>query len=168
MPSGVWLRLAKKSHPTPSLTYQDALDAALCWGWIDGQRKALPDQPTLFAQRFTPRRSGGQSLWSRRNVDRVGVLAAEGRMRPPGHAQVDAAKEDGRWERAYAGPKDMRVPGDFATALKERPEAEAFLAGLGSSQRYAFLLRVETAKTPETRQKRIQQYVELLAQEKTL
>ncbi|KAF5566173.1 hypothetical protein FNAPI_1290 [Fusarium napiforme] len=111
--SGLWLKIAKKNSPIPSITYDQALDTALCYGWIDGQRKAL--DATHFIQRFTPRRK--KSLWSQRNVDKIAVLIAAGRMKPAGLAEVDAAREDGRWERAYSSSSNVTVPEDFERAF---------------------------------------------------
>ncbi|KFA71478.1 hypothetical protein S40288_09195 [Stachybotrys chartarum IBT 40288] len=162
---GLWLKISKKSCPVPSITYDAALDVALCHGWIDGQRRAL--DANFFLQRFTPRRKSS-SLWSRRNVDKVAKLTAEGRMKPAGVAAVEQAKSDGRWDRAYAGPGQITVPKDFEEALSADAGARLFFEGLGKSARYVFLLRIETAKKPETRAKRIEQYVGMLSQGKTL
>ena len=160
--AGVWLQIAKKASPTPSVTYAAAVDGALCHGWIDGQRRAL--SADHFVQRFTPRRRG--SLWSARNVGRVEALAREGRMRPGGLAEVEAAKADGRWARAYAGSREIDVPSDLEAALAGEPAARAFLEGLGRGQRYSFLWRIETAKKAETRRKRIATCVEMLKEGK--
>ncbi|EGR47472.1 uncharacterized protein TRIREDRAFT_122497 [Trichoderma reesei QM6a] len=164
--SGIWLRITKKSSISrfPSVTYHEAVDIALCHGWIDGQRKSLDD--ISFLQRFTPRRP--RSLWSRRNVERVEALTAEGRMRPTGIAAVEAAKEDGRWERAYAGPATMEVPGDFEDALASNEAARAVFEELSKAQRYSFLWRIQTAVKSETRERRIKEFVDLLAEGKTL
>ncbi|KAL7792546.1 bacteriocin-protection, YdeI or OmpD-associated domain-containing protein [Trichoderma ceciliae] len=165
-PCGIWLRLSKKSiiAQVPSVSYLEAVDTSLCHGWIDGQRKALDDN--FYLQRFTPRRS--RSLWSQRNVRRVEMLIAEGRMRPSGVAAVDAAKGDGRWEKAYAGPATMEVPRDFEDALGGNEDAKVTFEGLGKSQRYSFLWRIETVKRSETRQRKIREFVDILAQGKTL
>jgi uncharacterized protein YdeI (YjbR/CyaY-like superfamily) len=162
--SGLWLKIAKKSCPVPSVKYDQALDTALCHGWIDGQRKSLDE--THFIQRFTPRRKG--SLWSQRNVKKVAALIAEGKMKPAGQAEIDAAREDGRWERAYSSSSNASVPGDFQKALNENKAAGDFFAGLGKTKRYAFIQRLETAKKPETRTKRIEQFIVLLESEKSL
>ena len=162
--TGVWLKMSKKGAATPTLTYEQALDVALCYGWIDGQRKSHDDQH--FLQRFTPRRK--TSSWSKRNVDKVAVLIEAGRMQPAGQAEIDAAKADGRWSRAYAGSSMIQVPEDFRTALARDKKASKFFDALNKTQRYAFLWRIETAKRPETRQRRIVQFVELLAEHKTL
>ncbi|KAL6827935.1 bacteriocin-protection, YdeI or OmpD-associated domain-containing protein [Trichoderma camerunense] len=165
-PSGIWLRFSKKSiiAKVPSISYLDAVDTSLCHGWIDGQRKRLDEH--FFLQRFTPRRP--RSLWSRRNVERVEMLTAEGRMKPAGIAAVDAAKGDGRWDKAYAGPATMEVPEDFEDALAENEVAKVMFQGLGKSQRYSFLWRIHTAKKSETRERRIREFVNLLAEGKTL
>ncbi|EHK24047.1 uncharacterized protein TRIVIDRAFT_8458, partial [Trichoderma virens Gv29-8] len=165
-PSGIWLRFSKKSiiAKLPSISYLEAVDTSLCHGWIDGQRKRLDEN--FFLQRFTPRRP--RSLWSRRNVQRVQMLTAEGRMKPAGIAAVDAAKEDGRWEKAYAGPATMEVPEDFEDALAENEMAKMTFQGLSKSQRYSFLWRIHTAKKIETRERRIREFVDLLAEGKGL
>lgn len=161
---GVWLKISKKASGIPSVTYHEAVGAALCYGWIDGQRKALDS--THFAQRFTPRRKG--SIWSKRNVDRVAELEGAGRMRPAGRAEVEAARGDGRWERAYAGSRDIEVTPEFQAALEGNAEAARFFETLSKSQRYAFLFRIATAKRADTRDRKIRQFVELLAQRRTL
>ncbi|PNP59989.1 hypothetical protein THARTR1_00013 [Trichoderma harzianum] len=165
-PSGIWLRFSKKSiiSKVPSISYLDAVDTSLCHGWIDGQRKRLDEH--FFLQRFTPRRP--RSLWSRRNVERVEMLTTEGRMKPAGIAAVNAAKGDGRWDKAYAGPATMEVPGDLEEALAENEAAKVMFQGLSKSQRYSFLWRIHTAKKSETRERRIREFVDLLAEGKTL
>ncbi|KAL7955803.1 bacteriocin-protection, YdeI or OmpD-associated domain-containing protein [Trichoderma compactum] len=165
-PSGIWLRFSKKSiiAKVPSISYLDAVDTSLCHGWIDGQRKRLDEH--FFLQRFTPRRP--RSLWSRRNVERVEMLTAEGRMKPAGIAAVDAAKGDGRWDKAYAGPATMEVPEELEAALAEKEAAKVMFQGLSKSQRYSFLWRIHTAKKSETRERRIREFVNLLAEGKTL
>jgi len=155
---GLWLRIAKKGADEPSVTYPEAVDIALCWGWIDGQKKSLDDQHYL--QRFTPRRA--RSIWSKINVDKVAALVESGRMQPPGQAQVDAAKADGRWAKAYDGARTSTVPDDLQAALEASPAAKAFFATINASNRYAVLWRVQTAVKPETRAKRIAQLVEML------
>lgn len=160
-PSGIWLRFSKKAiiAQVPSVSYLEAVDVSLCHGWIDGQRKALDEN--FYLQRFTPRRR--RSLWSQRNVQRVEILAAEGRMKPAGIAEMDAAKEDGRWEKAYAGPATMEVPEDFANALKENEIAKSVFDGLSRSDRYPFLWSIATVKRAETRERKIREFVSLLA-----
>jgi uncharacterized protein YdeI (YjbR/CyaY-like superfamily) len=156
---GVWLLLAKKGVVSPtSLTYAQALDEALCSGWIDGQRRGYDD--TTFRQRFTPRRKA--SLWSQRNVGIVATLIAEGRMRPRGHAEIERAQGDGRWDRAYAGQSSVEVPEDLAAALAESTAAAENFAGLNSVNRYAVLHRIITASTPKTRLNRLTKLMEML------
>lgn len=156
---GLWLQIAKRGADEPSVTYAEAVEIALCWGWIDGQKKGLDDQH--FLQRFTPRRA--RSVWSKVNVEKVAALIESGRMQPPGLAQVDAAKADGRWARAYDGARTAVVPDDLLAALDAQPPAKAFFATLNASNRYAVLWRVQTAVKPETRARRIEQLVDMLA-----
>ena len=156
---GLWLQIAKKGADAPSVTYPEAVEIALCWGWIDGQKKGLDDQH--FLQRFTPRRA--RSIWSKINVDKVAALIDAGRMQPSGQAQIDAAKADGRWAQAYDGAKTSTVPDDLQAALDASPKAKAFFATINASNRYAVLWRVQTAVKPETRARRIEQLVEMLA-----
>ena len=140
------------------------MEIALCWGWIDGQKKGLDDQH--FLQRFTPRRA--RSIWSKINVAKVATLIEAGRMQPPGHAQVEAAKADGRWAQAYDGAKTSTVPDDLVAALDANPPAKAFFGTLNASNRYAVLWRIQTAVKPETRAKRIAQMVDMLARSETV
>ena len=156
---GLWLQIARKGADEPSVTYPEAVEIALCWGWIDGQKKGLDDQH--FLQRFTPRRA--RSIWSRINVDKVATLIEAGRMQPAGHAQIDAAKADGRWDQAYDGARTSTMPNDLQAALEAAPKAKAFFATVNASNRYAVLWRVQTAVKPETRARRIAQLVEMLA-----
>lgn len=162
---GVWLVLAKKgtSEPT-SLSYDEALDHALCHGWIDGQVKRRDD--ATFRQRFTPRRA--RSAWSKRNVAIVERLLAEGRMHDSGLAAVKAAQADGRWAAAYAGQAKIEVPEDLAAALAAKPKAQAMFEILTSQNRYAVLLRIDSAKRAETRARRIEQFVAMLARGETV
>ncbi|HEY1687633.1 MAG TPA: YdeI/OmpD-associated family protein [Solirubrobacteraceae bacterium] len=162
---GVWLVLAKKGTTTPtSLTYDGALEEALCHGWIDGQVQRR-DEAT-FKQRFTPRRQ--RSAWSKRNVEIVARLEAEGRMTPAGDAAVAAAKQDGRWERAYDGSASIEVPDDLRKALEAEPKAKEAFERLTSQNRYSILYRLHEAKRSETRAKRIVAYVEMLARGETI
>jgi uncharacterized protein YdeI (YjbR/CyaY-like superfamily) len=162
---GVWLMLAKKGVTSPtSLTYAQALDEALCSGWIDGQRRGYNEE--TFRQRFTPRRKA--SLWSQRNVGIVATLIAEGRMRPSGQAEIERAQNDGRWDRAYAGQASAAVPEDLAAALAESPTAAATFAGLNSVNRYAVLHRIITAATPTTRLGRLTKLVAMLERGETI
>jgi uncharacterized protein YdeI (YjbR/CyaY-like superfamily) len=157
---GIWLRLRKKEGaPAGALDYARALDVALCFGWIDGQKAAYDDR--WWLQRFTPRRPG--SRWSRINRDKATALTDQGRMRPPGQAEIDRARADGRWEAAYDGSRTATVPDDLAAALAEVPAAAAFFETLDRRNRYAVLYRVQEAKKPETRARRIEKYVAMLA-----
>jgi uncharacterized protein YdeI (YjbR/CyaY-like superfamily) len=162
---GVWLILAKKNVTTPtSLTYDQALEEALCHGWIDGQRKAHDEK--TFRQRFTPRRA--RSLWSKRNVGIVARLEREGRMVTAGREQVERAKADGRWEKAYGGSSELGIPADLAEALAAVPRARAMFDILTSANRFAVVFRVTSPKRAETRAKRIGQIVEQLARGETI
>jgi uncharacterized protein YdeI (YjbR/CyaY-like superfamily) len=155
---GLYVKLAKKNAGVPSVTYDELVESCLCFGWIDGRMNRLDDRFVL--QRITPRRA--RSVWSQKNVDRVEALIETGRMRPAGHAAVDAARADGRWERAYAGAKDITVPDDLAAALDAEPALRAEFESLDGANRYAVLWRVHTAATPATRAKRIAAAVEML------
>ncbi len=162
--AGVWLVLAKKGTTDPtSLSYAAALEEALCHGWIDGQARRR-DEGT-YVQRFTPRRR--RSMWSQRNVGIVERLTAEGRMHPQGLSEVARAKADGRWEVAYAGPATAEIPADLTEVLAARPEAQAMFENLTSQNRFAMLHRLGAAKRPETRARRIEQYVDMLARGET-
>ena len=162
---GIWLVLAKKNVTTPtSLTYDQALEEALCHGWIDGQRKGRDDR--TFVQRFTPRRV--RSLWSKRNVGIVARMESEGRMVAAGRKQVDRAKADGRWETAYGGSSELEVPTDLAEALAAVPRAQAMFDILTSANRFAVVYRVTSPKRAETRARRIAQTVEQLARGETI
>lgn len=162
---GVWLVLAKKGTTDPtSLTYAQALDEALCEGWIDGQKRTR--DAATFVQRFTPRRRN--SPWSKRNVGITEQLIAAGRMRPAGLSEIDRAKADGRWSAAYAGPATVTVPDDLAAALAALPDAAAMFSRLSGANRFAVLYRVESAKRPETRARRVEQLVAMLARGETV
>lgn len=162
---GVWLVLANKGTTQPtSLSYAQALDEALCYGWIDGQVRRR-DAGTHF-QRFTPRRS--RSMWSARNVGLIARLSAEGRMRPAGITEVERAKADGRWDGAYAGPASIEVPADLAGALAAEPRAQAMFDILTSQNRYAVLHRIGQIKRADTRARRIEQFVAMLERGETL
>jgi uncharacterized protein YdeI (YjbR/CyaY-like superfamily) len=147
---GVWLKIAKQASGIASVTHDEALDVALCYGWIDGQRK--PADSEFFLQKFTPRRP--KSLWSKRNIAKVAELTAARRMQPSGLAEVEAAKQDGRWAAAYDSPKNMVVPEDFLRALRENQQALAFFNTLSKANVHAIAWRLQTAKQPETRQRR--------------
>ena len=156
--AGVWLKVAKKDSGISSVTITEALDIALCYGWIDGQR--LPFDEKYYLQKYTPRRP--KSIWSKINVEKVERLIASGQMKPAGLKAIEAAKADGRWANAYDGQKNMSVPEDFQTALNKSKKATAFFETLNRVNRYAILFRIQTAKKAETRAKRIQQFVEML------
>jgi uncharacterized protein YdeI (YjbR/CyaY-like superfamily) len=164
-PDGVWLVLAKKNVTTPtSLTYDEALEEALCHGWIDGQRRSRDEQ--TFIQRYTPRRS--RSMWSKRNVEIVARMEREGRMRTPGRAEIERAKADGRWDKAYGSSSALEIPLDLADALAAVPDAQAMFEILTSANRFAVVHRVNEAKRAETRARRIAQFVEQLARGETI
>jgi len=156
---GAWLLIAKAGAGEPTVTYPQAVEIALCHGWIDGQKKGVDEQHWL--QRFTPRRA--RSLWSKVNREKAEALIASGRMQPAGMAEIDRAKADGRWHAAYDGARTSVVPPDLQAALDARPEARSFFARLDGANRYAVLWRVQTAKRSETRSKRIEMLVEMLA-----
>jgi uncharacterized protein YdeI (YjbR/CyaY-like superfamily) len=155
---GVWLKLAKKDSELSSVTYEEALDVALCYGWIDGQKKGFNDK--YWLQKFTPR--GPKSIWSKINTEKAERLIASGDMKPAGLRVIEAAKQDGRWEAAYASQKNISVPEDFQTALDKSKKAKEFFTALNSVNRYAILFRIHNAKRSKTRAKRIQQFVEML------
>jgi uncharacterized protein YdeI (YjbR/CyaY-like superfamily) len=155
---GVWLKIAKKGAPEPSVTYGEALELALCFGWIDSQKRGLDE--THFLQRFTPRRPRGR--WSKINRRKAEALIAAGRMRPTGLAEVEAAQADGRWEAAYEGQRAAGVPPDLQRALDSNPAAAEFFASLDSANRYAIVYRLEEAKKPETRERRLRKFVAML------
>lgn len=161
---GLWLKIAKRGADAPSVTYPEAVAIALCWGWIDGQKKGFDDQH--FLQRFTPRRA--RSIWSKINVAKVAALIEAGRMQPPGYAQIEAAQADGRWARAYDGARTSAVPADLLAALEREPKAKAFFATIDAANRYAVLWRVQTAVKAETRARRIAQLVQKLARGETV
>jgi uncharacterized protein YdeI (YjbR/CyaY-like superfamily) len=155
---GIWLRYFKKASGKPTINHKEAVQEALCWGWIDGQ--AQPGDETSWLVKFTPR--GSRSIWSQVNIGLVEQLIAEGRMRPAGLAAVEAAKADGRWEKAYASSSTFEMPEDFMTALAKKPKALAFFNGLNKTQRYAFYHRLHTAKRPETRERRFKDFLAML------
>ena len=164
-PVGVWLILAKKGTEEPtSLTYDQALEEALCHGWIDGQVRRRDD--ATYRQRFTTRRRA--SAWSKRNTGIAERLLAEGRMHPAGIAEVERAKADGRWDAAYAGPAAIEIPPDLAEALAASPKAQSMFETLNSQNRYAVLYRITTAKRPETRARKIEEFVSMLAHGETV
>lgn len=156
--TGLWLKHAKAASGIPSVTYAEAVEVALCWGWIDGQKRTFDDQHWL--QRYSPRRP--KSVWSKINVGKVEALIAEGRMQPAGLREVERAKADGRWAAAYESQSTATVPDDLQAALDADPVAAQEFAGLSSSNRYAILFRVHNAKMPETRARRIEKFVAML------
>lgn len=157
---GVWLKIAKKGATSASITYAQALDVALAWGWIDGQKGKLDDG--WWLQRFTPRTA--KSPWSKINRAKAEALIAAGSMQPQGMAEVERAKRDGRWESAYDGAASSSVPADLAAALDRNARARAFFEALDGANRYAILYRIQTAKKPETRAERIVRFVAMCAQ----
>jgi uncharacterized protein YdeI (YjbR/CyaY-like superfamily) len=161
---GVWLKIAKKGAGPPTVSYPEALEAALCYGWIDGQKGKLDEE--YWLQRFTPR--GPRSRWSKINREKAERLIAEGRMQPAGRREVDAARADGRWDAAYEGQATITVPPDLARELDLNPAAKAFFATLSGVNRYAVLYRIHEAKRPQTRAARIAKYVAMLNEHKTI
>jgi len=161
---GLWLKLARKDSGIPSITYAQALEVALAWGWIDGQKQAHDE--TAWLQRFTPR--GPRSSWSKINRDKALALVAAGEMQPAGLAEVERAKQDGRWDAAYASQSRIEVPEDLAAALEASPSAAAFFATLRSANRYAILFRLHQAKKPETRARRLALFLGMLERGETL
>jgi uncharacterized protein YdeI (YjbR/CyaY-like superfamily) len=156
--NGLWLKIAKKETGIPSVSYAEALESALCYGWIDGQKAALDEQ--YWLQKFTPR--GRKSGWSKINREKTEALIAAGRMQAAGLQQVESAKADGRWEAAYESQRTIGVPEDLQLELDRHPAARVFFDTLDSANRYAVLYRVTTAKKPETRAARISKLVEML------
>jgi uncharacterized protein YdeI (YjbR/CyaY-like superfamily) len=161
---GVWLKLAKKASGIESINYAQALEVALAWGWIDGQKQSHDD--TAWLQKFTPR--GPRSIWSKINREKALALIASGEMKPPGLEQVERAKKDGRWEAAYDSPSRATVPEDLSAALAANARAAEFFSTLDATNRYAVLFRIHTAKKPETRARRISQFIEMLARHEKL
>jgi len=161
---GIWLKLAKKDTGIASVSYAEALEGALCSGWIDGQKAFFDEQ--YWLQKFTPR--SPKSIWSKVNCGKATVLMAEGRMQPAGMQQVELAKADGRWEAAYESQSKITVPADFQSALDKNQQARDFFNTLNSVNRYAILFRIQTAKKPETRSARIQKFIEMLTNKQKL
>ncbi len=155
---GIWMQLAKKDSGITSITYPEALDEALCHGWIDGQKKSFDAQ--YWLQKFTKR--GARSVWSKINIGHIERLTREGRMQPAGLAAADAARADGRWEQAYHSPKTHELPADFLEAVGAHAKAKAFFATLNSANRYAIYFRLTTAKKPETRARRFVLLLEMM------
>jgi uncharacterized protein YdeI (YjbR/CyaY-like superfamily) len=162
--NGVWLQIAKKGAPTSSVTSPEALEVALCYGWIDGQAKSV--DAVCYLQKYTPRRA--KSIWSLINRNKALALIESGLMRPAGVAAIEQAKQDGRWDAAYAGSRTIDVPEDLQAALDRNAKAAAFFKTLNSQNRYAILFRLHTAKKAETRAKRLEQFVRMLARQETL
>jgi uncharacterized protein YdeI (YjbR/CyaY-like superfamily) len=162
--NGIWMKIAKKEGGATSVSYAQALECALCYGWIDGQKAAFDDR--YWLQKFTPR--SRKSKWSKINCDKALALIAAGRMQPAGLAQVAAAQGDGRWEQAYESQSKISVPPDLQLALDNHPAARDFFEQLDSVNRYAILYRIHTAVKPETRAKRIQKYVTMLSNQEKI
>ena len=155
---GLWLRIAKKAAPLDSVSYAEALEVALCFGWIDGQKKTYDNDSWI--QKFTPRRR--QSLWSKVNREKALELIEHGAMRPTGRSEIEGAQSDGRWDAAYDPASQMQIPADLQVILDESPRAQASFAALSSSQRYTMLFSIQTAKNPATRARRIGRIIENL------
>jgi uncharacterized protein YdeI (YjbR/CyaY-like superfamily) len=161
---GVWIMIAKKGSGVESVRYPEVLETALCFGWIDGRREALDER--RFLQRFTPRRA--RSRWSRINREKAERLIAEDRMHMAGLGEVERARADGRWEAAYEGQRTITVPEDLRSELDARPQARAFFEGLSGQNRYAILYRLQDAKRPQTRARRLAKFVEMLEAGETI
>jgi uncharacterized protein YdeI (YjbR/CyaY-like superfamily) len=162
--AGLWLKIAKKGSEHETVLYPEALESALCYGWIDGQKGSHGED--FWLQKFTPRRA--RSRWSRINRDKAAELVEQGRMKQAGLAEVERARADGRWEAAYEGQSRATIPEDLQRELDRNPEAKAFFETLDSANRYAILYRIQDAKRPETRARRIEQYVAMLAEHRKL
>lgn len=161
---GIWMRIAKKASGKKSVTYPEALEVALCYGWIDGLKR--PESETTWLQRFTPRRA--RSLWSRINREKALALIQNGRMKPAGLEEIERAKKNGCWDSAYASPSSATMTPELETALKKSPRASAFFETLSRANRYAILWRVQTAKRAETREKRIRSFIQMLEKGETI
>ena len=155
----IWLRFFKKDSGKTSITYKEAVDEALCYGWIDGQANKYDDESWI--QKFTPRTA--RSIWSKKNTENIERLIALGKMKPPGLEQVDKAKADGRWAKAYDSPKEMQIPDDFMKELSKNKKAKAFYETLNKTNKYAIGWRLQTAKKQETKEKRIKTIIEMLS-----
>lgn len=162
--TGLWVRIYKKDSNIPTVTYADALNEALCYGWIDGQKKSYDS--TSFLQKFTPRRS--KSMWSKRNIELVGQLTEQKLMMPPGLNQVKQAQQDGRWSAAYDKQSEMVIPDDFMIELKKHPVAKKFFATLNKTNTYAIAWRLQTARSEETRKRRQEKIIALLNSEQKI
>ena len=161
--SGIWMRLAKKASGIPSVTYAEAVESALCYGWIDGHKR--PHSDTAWLQRFTPRRP--RSMWSQINRDKALALIEARRMKAAGLEEIERARQDGRWEAAYGSPSALTTDADFQKALNKNPRAKKFFKTISAANRYAILWRIQTAKRAETRDRRIRDYVEMLEKGET-
>jgi len=163
-PSGLWLKIGKTKSGIASVSYAEALEAALCYGWIDAQKRGYDESSWL--QKFTPRKA--RSIWSKVNRQKAAELIAAGRMKPAGLEAVETAKKNGQWESAYDSPAAAAVPPDLEAELERRPEAKAFFAALSGTNRYSILHRLQTAKKPETRAKRLEKFVQMLENRETI
>jgi uncharacterized protein YdeI (YjbR/CyaY-like superfamily) len=161
---GIWLKIGKKEARTSSVSYAEALDNAICYGWIDGQKASFDDK--YWLQKFTPR--SARSIWSKVNCEKATALIAEGRMQPAGLRQVELAKSDGRWDSAYESQSKITIPDDLQSELDKNQKAKDFFNTLDSRNRYAILFRIQTAKKAETRSARIQKFVEMLSQQQKI
>ena len=159
--NGIWIQFYKKNSGIASVTYPEALDVALCYGWIDAQLKSIDE--LSYKQHFTPRRA--KSIWSKRNIENIARLTEAGRMKPAGFKQVEAAQADGRWQQAYDSPANMALPEDFAIELAKNERAFAFYNSLNKTNKYAIGWRIQTAKRPETKEKRMREILEMLERE---
>jgi len=162
--AGIWVRFAKKNTGIPSMTYAEARDGALMYGWIDGVKNRIDD--TYYALRFVPRRA--KSVWSKINCEIAETLIAEGKMKPAGLVQVEAAKADGRWDNAYASQSKMTIPPELQAAFDKNPDAKAFYETITKANQYAFLYRIHTAKKPETRARHVQKTIDMLLEGRTI
>jgi uncharacterized protein YdeI (YjbR/CyaY-like superfamily) len=161
---GIWMRIAKKASGKKSVTYPEALEVALCYGWIDGLKR--PESETAWLQKFTPRRA--RSIWSQINRDKALALIENGRMKPAGLAEIERARENGCWDSAYASPSSATMTPELEAALEKSPRARAFFQTLSRANRYAILWRVQTAKKAETKTKRIRAYIQMLEKGETI
>ncbi len=159
---GIFMQIFKKASNIKTITNAEALDAALCWGWIDGIRKSYDS--VSYLQKYTPRRK--QSIWSKINVAHIDRLTKEGKMQPSGIAEVEKAKADGRWEKAYDAQRDMQVPDDFLKDVSKNKKALAFFETLNKQNKFAIAFRLHNAKKPETREKRLKEFVQMMEEEK--
>lgn len=162
--SGIWLQLYKKNSGVQTITWAEAVIVSLCYGWIDSQAKKLDEKSYL--QKFTPR--GPKSMWSKINTEHVERLRKEGKMKPAGLAAVEAAKADGRWDRAYESPSNMTLPDEFLKRVEKNKKAKIFFETLNKTSRYAFAFQLQTAKKPETRERRMQKFLAMLEKGETL